>query len=196
MVILLTFTLYVFGGDFEKGFIAYENGHYKKAVEYYQKAIKNEDAKALFFLGVMYGYGRGVSKNMHKMVQLYEQSASKGFSPAQFKMFLIYLTDNKGINRRNKQKAVMYLKLSAAQGFPRAVSMLAREYEDGLLLKRNLHKAAMLWKQLADNGDGEACCKVSGIYDKGKGVEQNKRIAKKYYSKAISFDAICAPIKD
>src|SRR6185295_12208580 len=50
-----------------------------QAVQWYQKAAKQENALAQCSLGVCYVYGTGVEKNIQKAVELYQKAAEQGY---------------------------------------------------------------------------------------------------------------------
>jgi TPR repeat protein len=65
----------------------YENGHgvdvnYKKAIEWYEKAAEQGDAKAQYNLGVLYRQGQGVDKSDSSAMRWFTKAAAQGLETA------------------------------------------------------------------------------------------------------------------
>lgn len=56
---------------------------YKKAATQYKKRVKQGDAEAMFRLGNMHFYGKGMPRDMEKAKELYTDSAKYGYETAQ-----------------------------------------------------------------------------------------------------------------
>ena len=56
---------------------------YANAVEWYRKAAEQNDAQALYNLGVMYVQGRGVPKDLAKALEWIRKAAAQGHEGAQ-----------------------------------------------------------------------------------------------------------------
>ena len=55
---------------------------YSKAVQWYEKAVKEWHPAAQYDLGVCYFYGNGVAKNRDKAIKLWKLSAEQEYEDA------------------------------------------------------------------------------------------------------------------
>ncbi|RUT50494.1 tetratricopeptide repeat protein [Campylobacter fetus] len=75
---LVALVIMAFGGDWEDGKKAYENGDYAKAAKLFQKACDDGDALSCYNLGVSYSNGQGVKQNKKKAKELYGKAYDMG----------------------------------------------------------------------------------------------------------------------
>ena len=68
--------------DFEDGVAAYEQGDYDRAVWWFRKAAEQGDATAQTSLGVMYGLGRGIPKDVVLAYMWFNLAAPQGYADA------------------------------------------------------------------------------------------------------------------
>ena len=104
--------------DVKRGVDAWTAGDYVTAVSEWQQPAQAGDADALFNLGQAYRLGRGVSADIVKARELYQQAAQKGHVKA---------ADNYGLLlfQQGEQKAAMrYIEAAADRGDPRAQYVL------------------------------------------------------------------------
>jgi len=73
-------------------------------------------------MGNMYAQGKGCAKNMSKAASYYLAAAEKGNKYAQHNIAFCYW-DGVGIEK-NREKAVMWMRRSAAQGYEKAKKAL------------------------------------------------------------------------
>ena len=73
-----------------------------KAVEWYLKAVENDNEEAMRSLGFLYEMGNGVPKDDKKAFELYKKSAERGSAIAQLSLAYCYL-DGIGIQKNNTQ---------------------------------------------------------------------------------------------
>ena len=79
-----------FGANFQDGVNAIEKGDYKTAFTIFEDLASKGDAKAQFYLGVMYSNGKGVKQDYKKAIEYYEKSASQGNTTAQYNLGVMY----------------------------------------------------------------------------------------------------------
>ncbi|MBN2733179.1 MAG: sel1 repeat family protein, partial [Balneolaceae bacterium] len=60
----------------------YNSRNYSEALPLMEKAADNGDGQALYYLGLVYQYGRGVEKDMQQARMHYEKAAAKGHDEA------------------------------------------------------------------------------------------------------------------
>jgi hypothetical protein len=81
---------------YEKGELIHADP--KKAIYYYDLAIKQNDPISQYRLGLMYESGTGVKKNLGKAFALYNKAANQDFVKAQFSLGLLY-RDGRGTKK-------------------------------------------------------------------------------------------------
>lgn len=104
--------------DVKRGVDAWTAGDYVTAVSEWQQPAQAGDADALFNLGQAYRLGRGVSADIQKARELYQQAAQRGHVKA---------ADNFGLLlfQQGEQKVAMpYIEAAADRGDPRAQYVL------------------------------------------------------------------------
>lgn len=151
----------IWKNDMQKAKQAYRDGKYAKAMKYFQKARKNGNFLAAWYLGHIYRLGLGVPVNPGKAFHLYREVAVEyddhGLPP---RMFLIVLDSlvrvadgyrsgikSDGIKRDYRRAMRLYSK-AARRGHPAAQFGLANMYLTGQSVKRN-PKKAVRWIRLA-----------------------------------------------
>jgi len=96
MQTLLTTTVLLFGisgsgvADLNDAFIAYDKGDYKTTLDELRPLAEQGDAKAQFYLGVMYTLGSGVLKDDKEAVKWYRKAAEQGLADAQYNLSVSY----------------------------------------------------------------------------------------------------------
>ena len=99
----------------------------KDAYQELEKLAKTGNAQAMYNLGYLTQTGQGTAKNEKKAIQLYEQSAQKGYPVASYVLGKNYLTGALGL-KQDAAKAKQYLQTASNQGFNDATVDLAVLY--------------------------------------------------------------------
>ena len=113
--------------------LMYENGlgvdpDISQAVQWYQRAAKGGNGKAMFNLANMYQDGQGVTQDYAKAVQFYEEASGQGVGEADYNLGVMY-RNGEGVEE-DLQKAAIWFIRSAERGEKLA------QYELGIM---NLH---------------------------------------------------------
>ena len=87
----------------------------RDAINFYFNEIKNGNARGYYKIGLFFQTGIGTKVNSLKTEEYFEIAARKGIPEAQFSLGYIYETGFWKI-QSNKEKAIYYYKLAAAQG--------------------------------------------------------------------------------
>ena len=111
-----------------------------------------------------------------------EESANKGFAPAQFNMAIFYYNGD-GVTK-DLSKTVYWLEKAAKQGHLQAQKQLALCYRQGLGTKKDDKKGTYWYEEAAKLGDAEAQYKTATAYFQGIGVIPAYEPAVKWYKKA------------
>jgi uncharacterized protein len=96
----------------------------KKAVDYYEKAAKNEHIGALNVLGLMYRDGKNVTKDFAKAKSNFEKSAAKGNPVGLYELGSLF--EQGQVAAKDLAKAHLYYNLANARNHPKAAESLAR----------------------------------------------------------------------
>ncbi len=107
---------------------------FKKAVEWYLKAAKQNHVIAKNNLGVMHENGWGTKKNLKRAAYWYREAASTGYSYSQYNYGKMLLNGT-GVDKNTKE-AAYWLGLAALQGVDDARSLLLNKTKWGADLPR------------------------------------------------------------
>ena len=193
--------------------------YWQKAAEYWQKAADLGNAYAMSRLGDLYLYGSSgiLPINSDKACELYKASAQLGYVGAMKTMGYEYLYGDNGIPH-DSNEGIMWLKKAAEAGDIESMINLAKEYQKGENIGKNLMnfkkwllKAAdlgskdayyYLGKQQEDEGDiysaikfyeaGEEWNTLGNLFLVGKKVPKDNEKGIYYYEKAIANGNISA----
>lgn len=174
--------------------LCYEEGagvarNLKKAAEWYQQAANNGLIGGKWQLGSCYEHGKGVDQDINKAIKLYEEVATtkNDFTQkAQYALALCYEKGKVSEVANQLQLAFHWLKKAADTGHTEAQFKVAKCYENGKGVDKNLNESFKYNKILADQGKAGAQLKVGIFYDEGTGVAENKKMAAEYYLKSAN----------
>jgi TPR repeat protein len=125
------------------------SGDYAKAVTLLGAGVERGDARAEFFLGVLYESGSGVPRSPSEAAKLYRMSADQGLATAQNNLGSLY-ADGEGVKQDLAEAMRLWL-LAADQGLPVAQTNLAAFYAAGTAGPKDLVQAYK-WSALAVAG--------------------------------------------
>ena len=130
--------------DYRSGLAAYEAGHYSEALGELLALSERGDADAEFMLGVMYYYGRGVSRDEGLAAVWFFKSARKGSASGQLAFGSLYIRGT-GV-RRDLGQAYLWLTLAAESGVPglQQQALLLRDDAARLMAPDDVEKARRL----------------------------------------------------
>lgn len=129
---------------------------YKLAMHWFKKAVDNtNDAKAQFFIGLMYKSGLGVQRNGDVALSWIRKSADQGYSKAQNNLGLMYYKGE--IVDQNYNEALMWFKKSAKNdGNGEALYNIGSMYYIGLGIVKNINLALSYFTESAEMGNRHA----------------------------------------
>ena len=94
------------------GMEAYRLNDYQTAMREF-KAVE-DDAKALYMVGIMYEKGESISANLTEAASWFRKAADKGYSPAQYRLGRLY---ERGLGvEQNMDEALAWYKKSSRNG--------------------------------------------------------------------------------
>ena len=167
---------------FNKGKEAEDKGDFKTALQYYEKAAKQEYADAQTALGIMYYGGDGVTQDYIKAKEWFEKAANQGDVYAQN-----WLGDIYGI-KQDYTKAIYWYEKAANQGYAEAQGNLGWLYYHGYGVSQNYTKAKEWFEKAAAQDNKYSQYWLGNMYYNGEGVPQDYTKAKEWYEKAANQD--------
>jgi len=104
--------------DADKGWEAYESKDYATALKEWRPLAEQGNARAQFWLGVLYEHGRGVTQDKAEAAKWYRKSAEQGNADAQYWLGVLYGNGGEGV-LQDRVAAHMWLNIAVANGDPR-----------------------------------------------------------------------------
>ncbi len=113
----------------------FDEGHFRRAFEYYSKAAELGDVEAHYQLSLMYRDGDGVGKDRGKEMFHAEEAAIGGHPEARHNLGCYEW------NNHNFERAVKHWVIAATQGYDRSVKELMHAFKGGFVNKEDLAAA-------------------------------------------------------
>ncbi len=155
---------------------AYKAGKYQQALHGYTEAAKQKNGEALYRIGQMYAFGKGVNKNPQKAREYYLKSAEAGYAKAQYDMAVLYRYDQ----QFDRMKAL--LGDAIKQGYAPAMNFTGLLYFKGEGGYSQAYDQALAWyHKAAEAGSATGMYNVAKAYEKGYGVTADFAKALTYY---------------
>lgn len=171
-VLLLPLSFPSWGGDFEKGLTAYDNGDYTTALREWTPLADRGHDKAQVNLAVMYLRGQGVPKDQRKALTYLTPAAGRGNSVAQRYLGMMYHRGNGVV--QDFQTSFDWYYLAAEQGDVLAQYSLGSTYSVGRGVPKN-NLLAHMWFNIS----------ASQKYEEGS-IARDEVVAKKMTPEDIS----------
>ncbi|WP_075261538.1 SEL1-like repeat protein [Candidatus Odyssella acanthamoebae] len=156
--------------------------NYKKAIEWYTRAIDQGNANAQNNLGYMYQHGQGVTQDFGTAKELFTLAANQGNSVARNNLGFMY-GQGQGMTQ-DFDKAKELLTLAADQGNANAQNNLGYMYRRGQGVEQDFGKAFFWYAKAAQQGLAAAQINLGVMYHLGLEIEQDFDQALFWYSKA------------
>lgn len=148
-----------------------------KAFVYFEKASE-KNVGAQFYLGDLYYWGKGCSKNFVEARKWYEKAAAGKNAAACGRLGEIY-RKGEGVDA-NIKESIKFYRLGARRGDDNSQLNLGLAYFHGTGVKKNTKQAIAWLERAANQGNGNACMNLYLIYsdildDKNKAMESLKK---------------------
>jgi TPR repeat protein len=156
-----------------------------KSSEYFKQTLKKAetgDAKAQYYIGLMYSVGEDVPQDYKEAARWLCRSAEKGNVDAQFNIGFMYY-NGEGVPKDYKEAFKWYIK-AAEQESAKAQFFLGLMYEDGLAVTQDYKEAAKWYTKAALQGHAGAQTNLGVMYYRGEGVLQDYKETVKWWNKA------------
>lgn len=169
--------------NLQKAWSAYNNGHYKEAMEMLEPMALDGNAIAQQILGRCYENGLGTAQDVITAVKWYELAAEQKNSQAMVSLGYCY---ELGIGvAKDEAKACEYMKEAANAGNAEAQFNLALYYSKGLHGFAKNPEESFAWAlKSAEQGYAQAECFVGACYEFGVGTNKNRDLSQEWYQKA------------
>ena len=162
------------------------------AMELYAKAAARGYARAHYVLGLLYELGvdpcaanrhRGVLVDVATAARHMRDAAELGYGLAQCNLGILY-EEGRGVLKDERAAAYWYGR-AAEQGIPEAQYYYGGMHASGTGgLPVDGTKAVLWLTRAAENRVAPAACALGDLHADGRGVPQNKKLARKWYRKA------------
>ncbi|MBT4220081.1 MAG: sel1 repeat family protein [Rhodospirillaceae bacterium] len=161
---------------------AYFSENYEKALSEFKLLAQEGSTSAHTYLGVMYYFGNGTTKDYSAAIKWWKLAASQGDASAQLNIGLMHYR-GEGVSK-NYEAAIQWLFLAADQGNPHAQTMMGQMYYNGEAVSKDFNTAFKWYKNAASNGDSTAQNMLGIMYSEGEGVTKDYSSAVKWYELA------------
>ncbi|WAW06441.1 sel1 repeat family protein [Oxalobacter formigenes] len=167
------------------GFEYYKERQYEKALPLLEKAARDGDSDAPFYLGMMYDDGKGVKKDENISFDWFETAAKNGNKDAYFiigkRLFI-----GKG-TEKNYKEALKWLKKSVHEGKnenKKTYALIGIMYLKGLGTLSDPSESAKWFEKAAILGDSNAQALLATQYYDGQGILTNIEKARYWAEKS------------
>jgi len=158
---------------------------FKKAIEWYEKAIVHGNTDAIVDLSEMYRDGRGVSKDLQRAVSLLQKGADANNSFAQYSLGFMY---SKGLGvQLDLAKALDLWMRAAESGDSNAQYEVGLAFLSGSSVPKDTSKAADWFLKAARQGNKLAQEAIGYLYATGEGVSKDLVLAYAWVNVASTF---------
>lgn len=163
-------------------------GNTVTAVEYWEKASAGGHFKAMHDLAEIYLDGMDeVPQNKPRAIELFTESADKGYADSQCSLGVCYATGN-GV-RKDEYIAAQWFEKAAMQNQAFAQKNLGICYRHGQGVVQNKQKAAEWFRKAADQGNVQAQINLADMYVDGEGVVVDYAKAEQLYKQVMASKA-------
>ena len=170
--------------DFWAGSTYYLRGDFTAALREWRPLAEEGDARAQYYLGVMYANGEGVPENDRQAAYWFRKSARQGNSQSQYHLGILYANGD-GVPEDDPQ-AVYWFRKSAKQGDARAQFNLGVIYEFGEGVPEDDRQAVNWYRQAAEQGHARAQFGLGRMYADGAGVTRDNVQAYAWFNLAAA----------
>jgi TPR repeat protein len=154
----------------------------EKAMPYFENAAAAGNIDAMYYCGLFYSSGNGVTKDEAKGLAFLRQSSEAGHSESQLLLakHLLDLSPNEGYR---------LLKTCASRGDPEAQLLLFECQHGGKGTKQNAKKALEALCKCVETQNVEICKRIIGCYLGNWGYQRNDEIALEWIGRALEWSS-------
>ncbi|MCB9278089.1 MAG: DUF2610 domain-containing protein [Lewinellaceae bacterium] len=187
-----SYRAHVVNGILDEAWTHYKALEYREAYDLYKLAVGYNSPKAMYFLGHMYLYGRGVEKDLVKSREFIDLAMENGFNAAAFDLGWNYYrgtdvkTDTAEASRYFKI-AFPALKTQAEKGDPEFQNLLGLSYNYGFGTPVDSSLSFYWYEKAAKQGHPSGMGNLAIAYRFGFGAKQDYDKAAEWYTKAADI---------
>ena len=157
----------------------------KAALQWLQKAAKQDHAEAQYLLGVMHLDGRGVEQSDDAALKWLQKATALHNANAEHLLGMAHL-EGRAVEQ-NDAKAVEWFKKAAQQQHAEAAHQLGVMLLEGRGAKQDNAKALAWLQSAAAEDHGDAQFQLGMMYDEGQGVDKDDDKSWHWYNKAFQI---------
>ena len=163
---------------------------YRDLMKVLRDMAKENDAFAMYQIGIMYERGLGVKADMEKALAWFEKAGNLGLAMAMVEAGKLYGNEELPFSDAH-QSYLWYLK-GAGLGYHEAELHLGDCYYVGFGVDEDVQKAEICFQRAAEHGSTEACDALGTMYILGDGDAPDFDKALEYFQQgALVGDANC-----
>lgn len=189
--LLLAATLFPGTGEaqnFDNGLRAYAQQDYNAARAEFRPLAEAGRANAQYYMGVLFGLGRGVERDLGKAETWFLKAAQQGHARAMFSLGNIHRM------RSDIPGAIRYFEQAAEKGMRSAQYNLGVLYATGDGVAKNAGKAFRWYGLAAANGHADAQYNLGVFHRDGLGTPADARKAIEWFARAAENGNVFAQI--
>lgn len=169
---------------YQEGKDAFDAENYSKALEIWQQAARQGNAKAMNGIGQLHQDGLGLRQDYRVALSWYKQAAELGLDEAQFNLARLY---DKGQGMAvDYDQAVAWYQKSAEQGYARAQLLLGIKSLTGQGVPKDLEAARHWYLLAAQNGNRAAQFNLATLLRQGRGGAKDPEQAVYWYRRSAA----------
>lgn len=156
---------------------------FEKSFAYFTKSILSDNAKALFYAGLLYDQGYiGEDSNIEKALPFMLKASELGYAEAQYHLGNYYEMGFDAIGgQENPEKSFEFYSKAALVGFRKTMGILGDAYRYGYGVEENIEKAFYWYFQGAALKDYASINSLIICYKNGIGVQKNETEAEYWF---------------
>lgn len=147
-------------------------------------ALTDKKAESQYRLGMKYYYGKGISANHSKGIELLTLSANSDNRDAQYELFRLKKEEKSRLI--SKEKALYWLEKAALNGHPDAMTEQGHRLLAEGRREDRWEKAFVFFNRAAQSGQPEALRILGYYYEYGIGVKKNLDKALEFYERSAA----------
>ena len=169
--------------------VLYKDLRYGNAKPLLDQACAEDSAKSCNYLGLMYAFGRDVTKNEAMAKTLYAKACGAGSADGCYNLGCILSAGLEawgGPAEDHPRAAALFSKACDA-GHAEACYRAGQMYNYGQGVTQNIRTSVSLYTKACDAGIADGCYWVGSAYYNGEGIEKNDELARRFFGKACSL---------
>eukprot|EP01080_Neovahlkampfia_damariscottae_P004823 gene4823-8409_t len=185
-------------GFYHLGLFYLKKKDYKKAINYFEKGLKNESkdvdnvdnvdvddisGECLYNLGLIYKNGIGVEKDVIKAFNYFQKSSSHGNSKSMILLGQLFKNGSSFIEK-NFKKSMNYFEKSIEFKNWEGYFEIGNLYFDGILCDQNIELALIYFKKGEEKNESNCLNSIGYFYENGIIFEKSIDKAIEYYERS------------